>query len=378
MRLMSKSHHVCLSVFLCLTVVAFAQQDPAPGGPTAKPESVSTGVPQAPSLSPQVEPGLAPESRGGRIKLDLVVTDSLGKPVSGLAIKDFTLLDNGRPNRILAFDGFDGADQHGDPLVEAILVIDTLNLPIDQVIYMRQGVERFLRQNGGHLALPVSVFVLNKSGLGFQQPPSQDGNGLAAELGRHANTLSSVRPSEGANGEFELFKVSVDALNSIVNGERSKPGRKLLIWAGHGWPMLDLPGMESSPKTRQQYFAVIVQLSTRIREARMPVYSISSGHPGIDTFTHEAFLRGVKSPDKASIPNLALRVLAIQSGGRVMGPSNDVAGQIDDCIRDASAFYRLSFDPTRANSPNEFHELKVVVDQPGVTARTSSGYYNQP
>lgn len=375
---MSKSHHVCLSLFLCLTVVTFAQQDPAPGASTAKPESVPTGVPHGPSLSPQVEPGPAPESRDGRIKLDVVVTDSRGKPVSGLALKDFTLLDNGQPSKILSFRDPAEAVQQSDPLVEAILVIDTLNLPIDQVIYMRQEVQRFLRQNGGHLALSVSVFVLNKNGLGFQQPPSQDGNALAAELGRHANTLSSVRPSEGANGEFELFKVSVDALNSIVNDERRKPGRKLLIWAGHGWPMLDLPGMESSPKTRQQYFAVIVQLSTRLREARMPVYSISSGHPGIDTFTHEAFLRGVKSPDKASIPNLALRVLAIQSGGRVMGPSNDVAGQIDDCIRDASAFYRLSFDPPRANGPNEYHDLKVVVDQPGVTARTSTGYYNQP
>ncbi|MGA9670691.1 MAG: VWA domain-containing protein [Terracidiphilus sp.] len=348
---MSKSQHICLLLFLCLTAVTFAQQAPVLGGPALG---------------------------EGRIKLDVVVTDTLGKPVSGLALKDFTLLDNGQPSKILSFHDLDGAAQQGDSPVEVILVIDTINLPIQQIIYMRQEVEKFLRRNGGHLALPVAVFVLNDSGLSSQQPPSVDGNALAAEIDRHVNTLSSVLPSEGANGEFELFKVSVDALNSIVNGERRKPGRKLLIWAGHGWPMLNLPGMESSSKTRQQYFAVIVQLSTRLREARMSVYSISSGHPGMDTFVHEAFLRGVKSPDKASIPNLALRVLAIQSGGRVLGPADDVAGQIDSCIRDASAFYRLSFDPPRANSPNEYHDLKVQVAQPGLTARTNTGYYNQP
>ena len=348
---MSKSQHICLSLFLCLTAVTFAQVDPALAGPALG---------------------------GGRIKLDVVVTDKQGKPVSGLALKDFTLLDNGQPGEILSFHDPDGAVQPSDPPIEMILVIDTINLPIEGVIYIRHEVERFLRRNDGHLALPISVFVLTKQGVGFQHQASLDGNELAAEMNEHANKLSPVLPSQGVNGEIELFKVSVDTLISIVNSERRKPGRKLLVWAGHGWPILDSLSIESSPKTRQQYFDVIVELSTRLREARIPVYSISPGHPGNDTFLHEAFIKGVKSPEKASIPNLALRVLAIQSGGRVMGPDNDVAGQIDICIQDASAFYSIAFDPPRATLPNEYHDLKVQIDQPGLTARTNTGYYNQP
>jgi hypothetical protein len=38
----------------------------------------------------------------------------------------------------------------------------------------------------------------------------------------------------------------------------------------------------------------------------------------------------------------------------------------------------LSFDPPRADRANEYHDLKVQVGKPGLVARTSTGYYNQP
>ena len=61
-----------------------------------------------------------------------------------------------------------------------------------------------------------------------------------------------------------------------------------------------------------------------------------------------------------------------------MAPDNDLTGQIDRCVRDATAFYTLSFDPPRADRANEYHDLKIEVDKPGLTALTSTGYYDQP
>jgi len=68
----------------------------------------------------------------------------------------------------------------------------------------------------------------------------------------------------------------------------------------------------------------------------------------------------------------------VQSGGRVLGPNNDLAAQIGSCVQDARSFYTLSFDPPRADRASEYHDLKVVVATPGLTARTNTGYYNQP
>ena len=66
-----------------------------------------------------------------------------------------------------------------------------------------------------------------------------------------------------------------------------------------------------------------------------------------------------------------------QTGGRILGPDNDLAGQINQCIADANAFYRLSFDPPRADHADEYHDLQVQVNQPGMMVRTNSGYYNR-
>jgi VWFA-related protein len=170
---------------------------------------------------------------------------------------------------------------------------------------------------------------------------------------------------------------------AIAENEALKPGRKLLIWVGPGWPMLDANNYMFSDKDQRRYFDAIVELSTKLREARMAVYSVSATSAGLGAvpdrrFLYQDFLKGVQSPRQADTGNLALKVLVTQSGGRILGPDNDLAGQIDSCVADANAFYTLSFDPPRADHANEYHDLKVQVGKPGLTARTNTGYYNQP
>ena len=312
------------------------------------------------------------------MKLDVVVTDKSGKPVAGLDRDAFTLLDNNLPNPILSFHAAGGGPQKPEPPVEVILLIDTVNLPFSQVSFIRQEVARFLRQNGGHLAQPMSLFALTNQGLDVQQKPTLDGSELAVQVAHLDDQLRTVGRSGGAYGAMERVELSVRALQAIVQTEAKKPGKKLLIWAGPGWPLLDNLAFEVSLKGHQQYFDAIVQLSARLREARISVYSISAGMPGPGTFLYGDFLKGVKSVEKANPPNLSLKVLAVQSGGRVLGPDNDLAAQLASCVEDASAFYTLSFDPPRADRAGEYHDLKVQIARPGLMGRTNTGYYNQP
>jgi hypothetical protein len=41
-------------------------------------------------------------------------------------------------------------------------------------------------------------------------------------------------------------------------------------------------------------------------------------------------------------------------------------------------FYTISFDPPTAAHPDEYHDLKVQIGAPGLSARTNTGYYDQP
>jgi hypothetical protein len=92
----------------------------------------------------------------------------------------------------------------------------------------------------------------------------------------------------------------------------------LLIWAGPGWPRLESVNVEVSAEAQHQNFDTIVGLSTMLREARLSVYSISSTEAGVGATVYRDFLKGVKSAAKSSPDNLALKVLAIQTGGRVL------------------------------------------------------------
>jgi VWFA-related protein len=318
----------------------------------------------------------------GRIHLDVLVSDAAGKPVPGLEPLDFKVLDDSQPRKILSFRSFDGITVKPDPPVEIILLIDTVNLPFQQVAFTRQQIAKFLRQNGGHLAQPVSIMLLTEAGLRFQPRPSVDGNALVTVLDQIKGGIHTINAAMGAEGDLQRFQLSLRQMATIAENEARKPGRKLLIWVGPGWPMLDSANYVFSPKDQRRYFDAIVEFSTRMREARMVVYSVASSDSAtgaeMHIFLYQDFLQGVKSPRQADSGNLALKVLALQSGGRVLGPDNDLAGQIDNCIVDANAFYTLSFDPPPAEHADEYHDLKVLARQPGLTVRTSTGYYNQP
>ena len=180
----------------------------------------------------------------GIIKLDVVVTDTSGRPVSGLEPKDFTLLDNGQQEKIVAFHAFDGSKAKPDPPVEVILVIDELNLTSAQLSRVEQGVRRFLLQNGGDLAQPVTIYRLSTRGTTVTRQPSTDGKALVEEMA-HKNELRSILPlynefywmtvqqaEAGANYSRNL--ITLNSLGAMILEERRRPGRKLMVWLGGG------------------------------------------------------------------------------------------------------------------------------------------------
>src|ERR1039458_7959648 len=83
-------------------------------------------------------------------------------------------------------------------------------------------------------------------------------------------------------------------------------------------------------------------------------------------------------PNQVSLGDLALQVLAFQSGGRVLTSGNDVAEEIARCVQDANAYYVITFAPPAADGPNEYHALEVKIGQPHLKAQTTAGYYAQP
>jgi VWFA-related protein len=204
---------------------------------------------------------------------------------------------------------------------------------------------------------------------------------LGDSLNSNQTGLRSNNRSQGFYGAVDRLRLSLDALTQIVSYETAQPGRKLLIWLSPGWPLLSGPRVQLSSKDQATIFSSVVTLSDALREARITLYSVDP--LGIDdagsfrTFYYESFLKGVKSANKVQSGNLALQVLAVQSGGRALNTSNDVDRLIASCLDDAKAFYTVAFDSPPADNPNEYHSLEIKIDKPGLTARTRTGYYAQ-
>jgi VWFA-related protein len=315
-------------------------------------------------------------SRG--LRLDVVVTDKSGRPTPGLSAADFTLLDNDRPAKILSFEAHAPGGQVQEPPTEVIILFDTVNTSFDKVAYARELVGNFLEQNEGRLAYPVALYFLTDTNVVGQERPSKDGMALAAQLVATEGRVRAENRAYGDFGRLERFEYSTKTISAIIERLKDVPGRKLLIWVGAGWPMLDDPGLDFSTKQQQKLFNNIVGFSTLLRQARVNLYSVSLGSPDGGTYLYESYLKGVKKPTQAEAQDLGLKVLAIESGGLALPPTNNLAAAINTCVQDASVYYSLVFEAPPVDRPNDYHELKVQVDQPGLAARTNTGYYDQP
>ena len=312
-----------------------------------------------------------------RIYLDVVVTPKSGPPVTGLQQQDFTLLDNKVPRPITSFRALSRSQA---PL-EVILVVDAVNTKYETVAYEREEIDRFLRADGGHLAHPTALAIFTDTGMQIQEGFSDDGNALSASLDQYVVGLRTIRRSAAFYGAVERFQLSLNSLRQLAAREALRPGRKVILWVSPGWPLLSGPEVELDPKQRQEIFNDIVSFSTQLQRARITLYSIDplgSNDFGTRAFYYEAFLKGISKPSQVDVGDLALQVLATQSGGLALTVDNDIAAMLQKCLADTDVYYELSFDAPLDTKRDEYHHLEIKLKDSGLTARTRQGYYAQP
>ena len=311
------------------------------------------------------------------ITLDVIVTPKNGRPVEGLEKSDFTLFDNKVPQAVTSFRTANSSDSP----VEVLMVIDTVNINYTRLTYERQQIDNFLRSNGGHLAHPTSIAIFADTGIQVQQGFSTDGNLLSQTLKKAIIGLREINESAGFYGDEDQIDLSLRALHSLVQREQALPGRKIMVWISPGWPYLSGPEIDLTNKQEEGLFQEVVGISRQLREANVTLYAVNPRGAGQSVgweFYYEEFLKGVTKPYQTQLGNLALQVIAIQSGGLAFNASNDTVGRLQQCIDDTKSWYEITYTPPKADRPDEYHQIEVKVDKPGLTAHTRTGYYDQP
>lgn len=321
-------------------------------------------------------PPTLPDS--GTMFLDVVVTPKSGPPVSGLQQQDFTVLDNKVPQTILTFEAL----REREVPIEVVLVVDDVNAGLANIAYERSEIDKFLKADGGRLAHPLALAFLTDEGIKVQDDFSSDGNALSAALDQYNLGLHSIRRSGGIYSAIDRFQVSMQALLQLATREAARPGRKFILWISPGWPILSGPGVEQqmTSKQEQQIFDDVVKVSTLLRQGQITLYSIDplgTADFGGRAFRWEAFTKGISKPSQADWGNLALQVIATQSGGLALNAGNDITAFVKQCLADTQAYYEISFATSLDQKRAEYHHIEVQLADHKLIARTRQGYYAQ-
>ncbi len=378
----------------------------------------------------------------GLIRLDVTVRDAAGAAVPGLGQEDFTVLDDGQPESLVAFRP-SHATGRPSPDASVIVLLDTLALPPELATEERQQVVAFLRAEGGRLRWPVTVYTFEDSGFYRTAKASQDGNAVADAVladGKkdplslqtpvQANSLFMQDAAQQAaqlrqsSAEAAPTSTGVSALATIAAAADLVPGRKVLLWVGPGLrdagsgaypdpefrklaarreqpsqtPFGDYtPSKVTKAPVRQAIFDGAYWILTLLRQAGITVDVFSVGEKewrrkkwsGILDKDNEAkwmrlvnawkpYQDGPDGPEHANRIDLYKKVLAVESGGRVLPDENDIARQMAECVRAADAWYTLTFNPAPAGHADDLHSLEVKVRPAGLTAETVRAYYDEP
>jgi len=394
------------TLYVCFALFSFAQETPPPA---------TTGQPTSPPLTPSIT--LVPRSHEERenryraehrIVLNVLVTDRSGRPVRGLKEEDFSLLDNGQAQAVSSFRELEGSK--GVAPARVVLMLDTVNNSPRDITNDRKGIEQFLKQSQLRLTYPTSIAILSGSGARVA-PPSQERDALLEELrmltkdvhqfdctdegggseqvyttinlGTGTPVLDGLHPDQRSGCLNERFLRSVSALKRFSIEQEDVPGRVILIWIGCGWPLLlNREFRADSTALKRNLFDNLVMVSTALREAQVTLDAVFSPDlyrkVELRSDHDNTFFNGVPTEDEVRASSLGLQVLAHQSGGRILVDSKDLGNEIAKCIGDAESYYVLSFDSHPAGKLSEFHSLQVNVNKPGLTVRTSTGYYAEP
>jgi VWFA-related protein len=316
-----------------------------------------------------------PSGSSHRIQLDVVVDTKSAQPVNYLGQQDFTILDNKSPRPITSFKVVTGSQEP----VSVILFIDAVNTPYELVADLRNQTENLLKENEGALAHPTSIAVLTDDGVQLPNAFSANGMALSDDLEHRTIGLHEITRSDQWSAEDRLT-ICVKALHQLTQFASRLPGRKVILWISPGFPLASGPASASlTPKAEQAIFGDVTYFSGELRQNNITLYNINpvgASQPMFRANYYQNFVKGVARPDETQLADLSIQVLSVQSGGLALVSDNDVAGMIQKCLDDVNSWYEITFEPPPADKPNEYHHIEVRLDQPGLVARTRTGYYS--
>jgi VWFA-related protein len=317
--------------------------------------------------------------------LDVTVLDAKGHPVvTGLTPDDFSITQDKKPQRIFSFEAPDAhvaADDTADdnPAGKApvtIFVLDQLNSSFEQMAYIRYCVHKYLANEPDELKAPAEVMVLGNESLEMVQGYTRSKQELLSAV----DHLPAAIPYK-LNPSFfdERFLQSINGLRQIALENSGIPGRKNILWIGHGGPSLYTSSLD--PKTTEQVTTYVHKTANMLVNARMSLFLI---YPGLEVTTRRSSF-APRSAIAAEDPigdddpfsgDVNFGVFVNETGGQLFYNRNDLDQLIRTSVELGSRYYTLTYQPPESIANGKFLRIRVAMRNPALQALTKAGYFS--
>jgi len=342
------------------------------------------------------------------VEVDVVVHNK-GEAVVDLKQDDFTVLDNGKPQKVASFNIISSrtntgksiplppgtvsnrlSSGSGEPAGTTVVLYDMLNTASEDQSYGRQALVRYLDtlQYGDHFALyslgkALSVIQDFTDDLerirraARRASPESSADRTADDLSEDllasqvstgdaiadAMYVSSVKDMQDM-AQINRAVITTKALEMIARHLQGLPGRKKLVWITSSFAAqtTDMRSHNGQPTIEHKEFGREIDKAVRVlNDANVAVYPIDP--QPIDAI---AFMR----------PGIdAMNLFAGGTGGRAFYVVNDVTAAIKTAVEDSEVTYALGFYPGDIKLDGSYHSLSVKVARKGVELRHRKGYF---
>jgi VWFA-related protein len=355
---------------------------------------------KAPEDSDSQKTGLVFHQSVRRVVVDVVVSDSNGKPVSGLTADEFSIAEDGKPQRVRSFDVHD-FDAISDSLPQPptslpkntfvnvpagpergplyVLLLDLINMEVDDQPAAREQLLKFARSKP--LGTRFAVFVLS-DGLYLLQGFTEDRNRLADVVdpkNSHAHLPRIFLYAENYRPAISTPRVLMSIAKFLVD----LPGHKNVIWISASFPSSIMPSSDPAIES--------VSIDDEIKEAtdtlargQIAVYPVdvrgvvATGVSASDVGGPPQASSGNTADYAVNARHMTEQEIADATGGRAFYGTNDVAAELAEATETGGHYYTLTYSPSNQNYNGRPRHIRVDLAKRGYHLAYRRAYYGNP
>ena len=369
----------------------------------------------------------APRFRTGVdvVEVAVLVRDREGKPVTDLTRDEITVLENGAPQTLVAFEKVSfpvraaevpqravqvpldvASNESLAPARVFVLVLDSHHVSATRARVVKALARQFVENHvgpddfvgvfsPGALAAATQDFTTDKARLlaAIDQFTGMKMMSAVVEVDREKQAAAGMRgaipmhggkdPSDSERTDRALALTgTLEALASHL--ERISGRRKTLLLFSEGldYDQADVLGKvqrNASDVMRAMGRAVGALMRTNVALYAVDPRALNSAEadlletpvlaqPGSAGFS------GRTVADEQNDSIRTLRSLSESTGGFAAVNRNDFAGAFQRIVDESSSYYVVGYSPERAAKPGEFRSIAVKVSRPGVSISARNGY----